>query len=345
MQLTFKTISQETFHLEIDPTDTIKTVKEKIQSQKGDKFPAEQQKLIYCGKILTDESTVADLNFDEKKFIVCMVVSVKKPASGDSKELPSPSASSTQPVATSAPAPVVTAAKPTEGTETAPVVSEASGASAPESTLVTGSAYEQMIQEIMSMGYERDNVVAALTASFNNPERAVEYLLNGIPGGGGGELQVAQEIPGQEGDAGNESGEEAGADPLDALRNTPQFAQMRQLIQSNPSLLPALMQQISMDNPELLQIIQQNQQRFVAMLNEPAPAGGGGQGVPAGGQAVPNLPPGANVIQVTPQEREAIERLKQMGFTEGMVVQAYFACDKNENLAANFLIQQLEEDQ
>jgi len=47
-----------------------------------------------------------------------------------------------------------------------------------EGLLVTGETYERTVMEIMSMGFERDQVVRALRASYNNPDRAVDYLFN-----------------------------------------------------------------------------------------------------------------------------------------------------------------------
>ncbi|MBN3316972.1 ZN462 protein, partial [Atractosteus spatula] len=226
------------------------------------------------------------------------------------------------------------------------------------SALVTGQSYENMVTEIMSMGYEREQVVAALRASFNNPDRAVEYLLTGIPAERESHT-VADPVMPQVGTPSSITGSLSSpsttgsvqptpttedlpmnylivflANPLEFLRNQPQFQQMRQIIQQNPSLLPALLQQIGRENPQLLQQISSHQEQFIQMLNEPAQEVAG-QGVvaEAGGGHM-------NYIQVTPQEKEAIERLKALGFPEGLVIQAYFACEKNENLAANFLLQQ-----
>lgn len=47
------------------------------------------------------------------------------------------------------------------------------------SNLVAGTNLEQTVEWIMDMGggsWDRETVVRALRAAFNNPERAVEYL-------------------------------------------------------------------------------------------------------------------------------------------------------------------------
>ena len=40
---------------------------------------------------------------------------------------------------------------------------------------------EGKIENLMNMGFERDKCIQALRASFGNEERAVEYLVNGMP--------------------------------------------------------------------------------------------------------------------------------------------------------------------
>merc|ERR1711874_417785 len=196
----------------------------------------------------------------------------------------------------------------------------------------------RMVQNIQDMGYERSQVEAALRASFNNPDRAVEYLLTGIPPQmdvGGGPAAVVG--------GGGSGGAPAapGENPLAFLRDHEMFQQIRSVIQQNPNMLSTMLQQIGQSNPQLLQIISQNQEAFIRMINE-GEAGEEGEG------GIPGLPgegPGdaldqPGVIQVSPQDKEAIERLKALGFPEHLVVQAYFACEKNENLAANFLLSQ-----
>lgn len=277
------------------------------------------------------------------------------PASTTSSE-PAPASATKQEKPAEKPVETPVATSPTSTDSTSGDSSRSNLFEDATSALVTGQSYENMVTEIMSMGYEREQVIAALRASFNNPDRAVEYLLMGIPGDR--ESQAVVEPPQAAGTGAPQSSAVAagaatttatttttssGGHPLEFLRNQPQFQQMRQIIQQNPSLLPALLQQIGRENPQLLQQISQHQEHFIQMLNEPVQEAGsqGGGGGGSGNAGIAEAGSGhMNYIQVTPQEKEAIERLKALGFPEGLVIQAYFACEKNENLAANFLLQQ-----
>lgn len=83
---------------------------------------------------------------------------------------------------------------------------------------------------------------------------------------------------------------------LDFLRNNPQFQQLRSIVQTQPQMLEPILEQVAAGNPELAQVIGQNPDQFLRLLAEETDAD------------MP-LPPGAQEISVTEEERLAIERV------------------------------------
>lgn len=141
--------------------------------------------------------------------------------------------------------------------------------------------------------------------------------------------------------------------PLAYLTENPTFQRMLQVIGENPDVLPQVLQQISQGNPDLFQQISNNHEAFLSLVNNAQSArtsgasgnsgnasGTGGASAAPQGQARQNAD-GRIEMRVTQQEREAINRLMALGVSEIEAVQAYMACDKNEELAANFLFDQM----
>ncbi|VVC34803.1 Ubiquitin-associated domain,Ubiquitin-related domain,UBA-like,UV excision repair protein Rad23,Heat [Cinara cedri] len=381
MLITFKNLQQQTFKLEIDSNQTIRQLKEKLQEVKGSEYLAENQKLIYAGKILSDDTKISDCNIDTKKFVVVMVSKaasasvVSATTSAVCSTANAANAANAAASAATAAATAASAAANAANTSVKTMASASTSAKATESDSVTveqpkseeqplppalipitasvpesasNDEYERMVQNIMDMGYERSLVESALRASFNNPDRAVEYLLTGIPD----ELQtdpsinqsisnILSEDTGSSTGSSQSSVQVAQNDPLAFLRNQPTFQQMRSVVQQNPELLNSVLQQIGQTNPALLQMISNNQEAFVRMLNEPNE---GAAATPTAATSRGGAPLGGYEVAVSTQDKEAIDRLKALGFPEHQVVQAYFACEKNENMAANLLLTQEPDD-
>ncbi|CAG8960497.1 hypothetical protein HYFRA_00008217 [Hymenoscyphus fraxineus] len=401
MKLTFKDLKQHKFEIEADPSELVSPislrpsfhppsqlwigdVKAKIAKEKG--WEASTLKLIYSGKILQDTNTVESYKIEEKGFTVCMITKPKPvPVAAAS---PAKAPSTPAPAVASTPAPPAAPiaqpnlsggnaipATPSPAGSGANAASQATPSAASSGGLAMGAERAAQIAEMESMGFERSQIDLAMRAAFYNSERAIEYLLTGIPESAQPEQRPAAPAPGAQsppaaaaaavaqgddepinlfeaaqaaGRGGAGAGAGAGAGlfggdmgagaagglgNLDFLRNNPQFQQLRQVVQQNPQMLEPILQQVSAGNPQLAQLISHHQEEFLQLLSE----GGGDNDAP--------LPPGAQTISVTEEEREAIERLTHLGFSRDQAIQAYFACDKNEELAANFLFEQPEDEE
>ncbi|KAH7279223.1 hypothetical protein KP509_37G011200 [Ceratopteris richardii] len=395
MKVSVKTLKGSHFPIDVDPMDTVLAIKKRIEEFQGsDVFPASKQLLIYKGKVLKDESTVEENRVEENGFLVVMLT---KRDQGQSEPQTVGSGSGTaQTTASLPPAPAPSPAAPaspaappaqnpaTPTSTTTPLRGNLYGEAA--SNLVAGTNLEQTIDWIMDMGggsWDRETVTRALRAAFNNPERAVEYLYNGIPSIAENNPPASSATTGITSSAPNTgatpapgSAPNTGVTPapgsapasavtaaaqaaagrgpnaapldlfpqgmpglgggvpgaLDFLRNNPQFQALRTMVQANPQILQPMLLELGKQNPQLLRLISDNQAEFLRLINEAA----GEREGDILGQLAEAMP---NTINVTQEEREAIERLEALGFDRARVIEAFLACDRNELLAANYLLE------
>ncbi|KAG7346612.1 DNA repair helicase rad25 [Nitzschia inconspicua] len=408
MKLTVKTLKGGKFEVDCEPSNTVLEVKGIIESTNAD-LPAANMKLIHSGKVLKDDQSIESCGIKQNDFLVAMVTKPKKPAAAAAPAAAPAPAAAASTEATEPPAAVPAAVD--KAAAEAPPAPAAPAASAPTPAASDSELPAEIVNNLTAMGFPEAEVRHCLRAANGNPDIAVEFLTNGIPPG----MQPGEQR------AASASG--SGGGTLTALRNHPQFNDLRRLVQSDPQMLQTVLAQIGQQQPDLLAEINANQEEFLRMMNEPitessSTSGGGGSSssqpsaggdadgggdLPPGmleGMANPaqmaqliqgmsaeelnqmaammglspdqlrataqmlgQIPPeqlqqymmqamggggggmmggggggGPQVLRLTEEEMAAVDRLADMGFDRTEAAQAYLACDKNEALAANLLM-------
>jgi UV excision repair protein RAD23 len=325
MKLTIKSLKQVPYEVEVESDQLlVKDLKEEVEKKHG--FDKTTLKLLFNGSVLDDAKKLADCNIKEGCVVVMMSSKVKV-ANVPAKE-------------------EVKAEEKVEGSNTTSTSqSQNQQQSNQQSNTQTrpqrpAADYTAQLKELQDMGFPKPESEAAIKAAKGNLNLAVEFLYNGIPEG--------MNIP--EGEA--EGGEEVDPNsPQGLLKNVASVVKV--LCYNNPSQLQNILLTLQQSSPELIALIRENEDEFKTLIQQPitdedlrafqafqgrAQGEGGSGGRGAGGTGGAGGRGRDNVIRLTKDEFDAVNRLKELGFSEHEAVQAFFACDKNEELAASFLI-------
>ena len=326
MKIIIKNLKQVVFEVEMSSLQsTVLDLKKEIEKTHG--FDSTLLKLLFNGVVLDDTKTLEFYKIQEESVIIMMNTKIKP--------------KNVQPQTNTE-----SSAQKTEEKKEEKKPEEKKPAEKKENK--TEEKYTQQLNSLVDMGFERSQAEAAIRAAKGQINLAIEFLYSGIPEGINdldlGQGQLEGEGEGEEGDG--------DGDNDDPLKKVASIAKV--LCQNNPGGLTALLQNIQQNDPDLMNLIKEREEEFKNLLEQPINESdyrviqsyqqelglGGGLGLPHQGHGH-GSGPRPITITLTQEEREAINRLKDLGnFSDEEVVQAYIACDKNEELTANYLFEQ-----
>lgn len=294
MKISILTLDRRTISLEMSDSQDVRSLKQRLSDMPEVAMPADNLQLIYAGRIMEDELPLRDYQIAEDKNIVLMGKKRVQAVEPNEKKREPERKQETPPTNTG---PGETLAQPTVG----------------QPSLAPN---EQRVRDLMAMGYGEQEVRDALRASFNHPERAIEYLINGIPSQIGSDSSAAT--------AGGQTPE-----GIQSLVDSPSLNRVREMIREDPRFLDQVLERLAETDPEAFQLINTHRAEFMALIQSADDDTAG------------------NTVQVnlTTDEAAAVGRLEALGFQRALALQAYLACDKNEEMAAMILFNQAEEEQ
>lgn len=151
---------EDPISVEVDDEETAEALAVIIMSLVPD-MGEDMPRLVHKGAVLKDPQVLREAGLKAGDLVVAVA---PKAAGAPATEAPAATTAAGAPALTSAAAAVHQVAAASDGVS-------------------LGDPPAAVVDTLCNMGFPRPQVVEALRAAFNNPERAVEYLSNGIPAG------------------------------------------------------------------------------------------------------------------------------------------------------------------
>ena len=332
MKFTIKNLKQVTYEVEVDTDEeTVLTLKKRIEEKHG--FNHETFKLVFNQHILDNAKQLKEYNLLDGNVIIMMNSTVK----------PKPKEPEPEKKKEEDKKPDTTTTTNTNTTNTTTTVKKEEQ---PKPQRVEKN-YDKEVNDLVDMGFSKEEAKACIKAARGNLSLAVEFLGSGIPDNLPPEdMDLGSGSGGQGQGQGQEQTGDRQSQTTALLKNIASIVKV--ISQNDETQLANMLQAVEQSDPALFNLISENQDQFKKLITEPVSEedlrafnefsqrgqlgrqGGSGQ---TGGQR----PRQDGKIPVTKDEMDAINRLKAFGFSEMDVVQAYFACDKSEELAINLL--------
>jgi UV excision repair protein RAD23 len=314
MLLTFRTIGNQVYKLEFEPSQTIASVKASLASAYD--YDLAKMRLIYKAKVLPDSRTLAEAGIDVKGFLVLHAV----PASSAAPK-PEPKTENSPAVAPSvpAPAPIAPPASFAPTSEPLPFL--------PRRNEPTPSGFDNKVANLITLGFSRGDCEAALRASMGNVDRAADFLLSGyvpeLP-----PMMSAADVP--VGDSDSEGPDEDSDEEDDDDVRLRRLVRFRDALIRDPASLRSFLQEMASENPAIAGLIRDDPAAFLGSIGlNPNDFNLQGLGRVSRYEEL--------MTAFTDGEKYSIHRLEQLGIDTMTIIQVFVACDKNEALTRECL--------
>jgi len=350
MKITLKNLSGKLTSMEINDNDiSVIDFKKLLNKQTGDDIST--MKFVFNGSILDDSKLLKDYKIGDNSLIIWANIKAKPKNVEESKK----EESKKEEVPKKNDKPVDRPTTPKMNTNNSNNNNKNNNNSNNNNPSIINDA---AMKELSDMGFPKETARQALISARGNILLAVDILMGVV---NANDLNNMGEDEGFEGEE-EQVGEDIGPDDVEEnLKNIASIAKI--MCKNDISKLNEVLETLVSKLPTVVQMIEGNYEEFLDNFSEPTTNEDreiyneymkyqeqNKEINPEGLSNLENFVPIdiTNNQQVSntifnEKEKEDIQRLIQLGFSEKDAIEAYISCDKNDDLAANYLFDNKQE--